>query len=138
SADDDDVELGHALELVDGGNHTVRRVLSLDQRGREHDARAAATKGDLGDVVDRRARLAGHHAYHRSMSGKWSLSLRREETFRKQLVLQVLQRLEERATPRGSGHVTDELESPPGSPDGRRSPKPQASAVDDQLARAKR
>ena len=138
TADDDDVHVRHALQHPEGAPYALGGAGALHLRRREEDARAAATKRDLADVVDHRALRARDDANDARIVRERPLLLGREEALGLQLLLQQLERLEERALPRRLDAIADELQLAAGRPVRRLAAHAHARAVLDQRATARR
>src|SRR5690606_31529390 len=97
SPHDDDVDLLDLLERAQRTTHRLRGPEPLHLRGREQDARAAAAERDLTDVVDDGAAPARDDADDARILRDRPLLRLGEEPLGGELLLQPLERLEERA-----------------------------------------
>ena len=88
-------------------------VRPLHRRAREQDAHGPAAERDLDDVVDRRAVAARDDADHARLGGQRPLALGREEPLGRELLLEPLERLEQRPAARRARGLRGELEPAP-------------------------
>ena len=128
--DDDGVHLWDARQIRERPANGFWCPRPLNQRGREEDVGAAAAKRHTADIVNDGARGARHDADDARLERKGSLALRREQTFRRKLCLQSLERLEERPASCRLRAVGDELESAARGPERRLAAQSYACAVD--------
>ena len=112
ATEDDGVDLGHAGEEGERPGQEAGRVRALHGGGRQEDAHAGAAEGHLDDVVDGGAVGAGDHADDPRLEREGPLALGGEEPLAGELLLEPLERLEQRPSPRGARAVGRELEPP--------------------------
>ena len=134
----DDVDVIHLLQHPQRAPDRLGRARPLHQRRREEDARAAAAEGDLAHVVDDRAARARDHADDARVVRERPLLLGREEPLGPELLLQLLERLEERAFAGGLHAIADELQLAARRPVRRLSTDTHARAVLDERAASRR
>src|SRR5262249_5709214 len=113
TSDDNDIHRRHLLEHPECAPDRVRGPGALHLCRSEQDPRTSATKGDLADVMDHCALRAGDDTNDARIVRQRSLPLLCEEPFCLELLLQLLERLEQRALPRGLDAIADELELAP-------------------------
>ncbi len=135
---DDHVDVGDALERRESARDGPRGPRALHEGRSEEHAGATPAESDLADIVDGRAALARDHADDARLAGERALAVEREEPFFRELRFQFLERLEERPATGCARAIGDELKPAPRRPEGGAPAEPDARAVHDERAHARR